>query len=86
MTVIVHNSHLQLQLDLSDQRHTAPNNWAQIPSGRDGSTLILRLCLLQTDHLDHGVPHAMITINHVNNDLFAPTLEHEVAHILGNFL
>ena len=25
----------------------------------------------------------MITINYVDNDLFAPTLEHKVAHILG---
>ena len=83
MVIVLSGQLLQLQLDLSDQHRTSPSNRTQIPRGRDGSTLIPQLRLPRTGHPDHGVLHAMITINHVDNDLFAPTLGHEVACTLG---
>jgi len=51
---------------------------AQVSEIRAGLTLILRFGFTRTCHLDPSISHAMIAINHIDNNLFNPALGDKV--------
>ena len=56
----------------------------QISSGQGSSTFTFWLSLPWASYSDHGITHAVVTINHVDNKFITPTLGHEVADILAS--
>ena len=72
----------QLHLDINGEQGPSTRDIAQVPDDQDGSALILRFGFPQTDHPDQGVSHAMVAVNHIDDNLVNPALGGKVAHIL----
>ena len=76
----------QLCLNTSSKRGPSTRDWAQISDDRDGSVLILQLSFPRISHSDHGIPHAMVAVNYIDDNLLDSALGYKVARVLGSSL
>jgi len=76
----------QLCLNTSGERGPSTRDWAQISDDRDGSVLILQLSFPRISHSDHGIPHSMVAVNYIDDNLLDSALGYKVARVLGSSL
>ena len=72
----------QLCLDINSEQGPSVRDGARVSDNRDGSTLILRFGFSRTDHLDNDISHAMIVVNHIDDNLINLALGDKVARIM----
>ena len=44
-------------------------NRAQVPDDQDGSAFILRLGFPRISHLNYGIPHVVVAVHHIDDNL-----------------
>ena len=57
--------------------------WDQVPDNRDGSRLIVRLGIPRTNHPVHDIPHVVITVNYIDDNLLDLALGQQSSTRLG---
>jgi len=60
-----------------------PRGGAQVPDNWNVPMIILWFGCLRSGHSDHGISHAMIVVNHIDNNLFNPTLGDKLVSALS---